>query len=60
MGIVQENRLAPQPDVVETEYGAQYVTAATESGESSVSVDDRPSLEKPVKAGRPKKGNKKR
>ena len=32
MGIIQEDRLyAPQPEVTETKYGAQYVKAATES-----------------------------
>ena len=32
MAIVQENRFdAPQPEVSETEYGAQYVKAATET-----------------------------
>lgn len=37
MGIIQENRLnAPQPEVKDTDYGARYVTAATESPVSEI------------------------
>lgn len=60
MAIVQEERLdAPQPEIVETRYGAEYVTAATEtpvaeepvaeSDEETVEVADKP------KKGRPRK-----
>lgn len=44
MGIIQQKRpSAPRPEVRETDYGAQYVTAATES-----SNDDAPKTEEPV------------
>ena len=44
MGIIQQKRpFAPRPEVRETEYGAQYVKAATES-----SNDDAPKTEEPV------------
>lgn len=40
MGILQENRFdAPQPDVQNTEYGATYVKAATESPVDEVPVE---------------------
>jgi len=45
MGIIQEDRLdAPKPEVRETEYGAQYVNAATESPvtEAADAVADEP------------------
>lgn len=37
MGIIQENRLnAPQPEVKDTDYGARYVKAATETPVSEI------------------------
>jgi len=37
MGIIQENRLnAPQPEVKDTDYGARYVKAATETPISEI------------------------
>lgn len=37
MGIIQENRLnAPQPEVNDTDYGARYVKAATETPVSEI------------------------
>lgn len=44
MGIIQQKRpFAPRPEVRETDYGAQYVKAATES-----SNDDAPRTGEPV------------
>lgn len=57
MGIVQEKRAgAPQPEVKDTDYGAQYVTAATEkpvSGDGNA-TGDAPGKEAPEK-GAPEK-----
>ena len=64
MAIVQEDRLdAPRPEVEETDYGAQYVKAATETPveepkEESVeetAPDEAVEVKRPVKKGRPRK-----
>lgn len=62
MAIVQEDRADfIQPEVNDTEYGAQYVTAATEtpaeSVEPSAAAEEAPVVEK--KKGRPRKSDKK-
>lgn len=68
MAIVQENRFdAPVPEVSETDYGAKYVTAATETPvaeapaamESSEEPAEAPAVER-KKGGRPRKGEKKK
>ena len=75
MAVIQEDRLdAPRPEVEETDYGAQYVKAATETPvdekkdeapkEESVeqSAEETPSeaveVKRPVKKGRPRKKSK--
>lgn len=53
MGIIQENRVnAPKPKVQDTDYGAQYVTAGTETPVQAepVSKDDAPEAVKPEQA----------
>ena len=64
MAVIQEDRLdAPRPEVEETDYGAQYVKAATETPveepkEESVeetAPDEVVEVKRPVKKGRPRK-----
>ena len=58
MAIVQEDRLdAPRPEVDETEYGAQYVKAATETPveEKKQESVERADAKPAVRKGRPKK-----
>ena len=55
MGIVQENRFdAPRPEIQDTEYGAQYIKAATEKPiedkEPLVLDEPEPEVKDPVAA----------
>lgn len=66
MAIIQENRYdAPAPEVKETDYGAKYVKAATESPVTAL-AENAEAVEEPEEApvekkkgGRPRKSDKK-
>lgn len=54
MAIMQEDRFdAPQPEVKDTEYGARYVTAATETPVAEEVVENVETAEQPVESVEP-------
>lgn len=52
MAIIQENRFnAPHPEVTESEYGVQYVKAATETPVAGEPEEEKPEAEATVETG---------